>query len=66
MNIIVTGASKGVGFQTVLRLNDNPGNKLVAIARNNDLLAGLKNLAKYPENIHVVPFDLKDFYLYKL
>ncbi|MBU1013155.1 MAG: SDR family oxidoreductase [Bacteroidetes bacterium] len=65
MNIIVTGASKGVGFQTVLRLNDNPGNKLVAIARNGDLLAKLKNSARYPENIQIVPFDLKDFFLYK-
>jgi len=65
MNIIVTGASKGVGFQTVLRLNDNPQNKLVAIARNSDLLTGLKNLAKYPENIQTIVFDLRNFSLYK-
>ena len=65
MNIIVTGASKGVGFQTVLRLNDDPQNKLVAIARNGDLLAELKNLAKYPENIQTIVFDLSNFSLYK-
>ncbi|PKP35473.1 MAG: short-chain dehydrogenase [Bacteroidetes bacterium HGW-Bacteroidetes-17] len=65
MNIIVTGASKGIGFQTVLRLNDNPRNKLVAIARNSDLLTDLKKSGKYPENIHPIPFDLKDFFRYK-
>ena len=65
MNIIITGASKGIGFETVLRLNDNPQNRIFAIARNNPLLLQLKEKGKHPEKIKTFAFDLQDFSLYK-
>ncbi len=65
MNAIITGASKGIGFETVLKLNADPKNKVVAIARNKSLLEDLKHTAKHPENIQILPFDLKNFTLFK-
>jgi NAD(P)-dependent dehydrogenase (short-subunit alcohol dehydrogenase family) len=43
MNIVITGASSGVGFQAALELIFDTGNKVVALARSNDKL---KNLAQ--------------------
>ncbi len=61
MNIIITGASKGVGFQTALKLNEKQGNQIVAISRDADLLSRLKELGKHSRNIHILPFDLSSF-----
>ncbi len=65
MNIVITGASKGIGFESALELNTDPNNKIVAIARNKALLENLKRISKYPKNIHILPFDFQDFALYK-
>jgi short-subunit dehydrogenase len=42
MNIILTGASKGIGYQTALSLCDQNINNLVVIARDGNLLNKLK------------------------
>ena len=41
MNIVITGASSGVGYQTVLRLIENSNNKVIALARSEDKLQQL-------------------------
>jgi 3-oxoacyl-[acyl-carrier protein] reductase len=42
MNIIVTGASRGIGFETVKLLAADPANKIIALARNKTALEKLK------------------------
>lgn len=41
MNIIITGASKGIGFDTVLKLAENPDNQILALSRDEE---GLQKL----------------------
>jgi NAD(P)-dependent dehydrogenase (short-subunit alcohol dehydrogenase family) len=61
MNIIITGASRGIGFETVKILSRDATNNILAIARNP---AGLQNLQKEcleisgKSHVHVFPFDL--------
>lgn len=61
MNIIVTGASRGIGYETVKALSLNPENYIVAVSRN---LKKLKDLVRecFEINRHsrVIPlvFDL--------
>lgn len=43
MNIVITGASKGIGFQLAKLFAKDENNTIVAIARNEDLLKELKN-----------------------
>ena len=54
MNIIITGAGKGVGFETALQLSKNPEHKIVAISRTIDSLHGLS------KNIIPIAFDLSE------
>ena len=56
---IVTGASSGLGKATALMLNEQ-GATVVAIARNEQRLNELKNVCKYPENLHIEIKDLTD------
>lgn len=49
MNIIVTGASRGIGYQTVIALAANPNNKLIAISRSQQ---GLEKLQQECFSIH--------------
>lgn len=61
MNIVVTGASSGIGRETVKILADAPGNKLVAIARNSikiQTLAGECNIHRQETIVQPVVFDL--------
>lgn len=61
MNIIVTGASSGIGFETVLELALQKGHKIMAIARNADKLRKLLEIAKglNPDcELYPVSFDL--------
>lgn len=59
-NIVITGASRGIGAELAAILSVN--NKVLLIARNSD---GLKNLQdKYP-SIIIAPFDLVDANLKK-
>ncbi len=46
MNIIITGASSGVGFEAALELIKDSNNTVVAIARNIDKLKRLNQIAK--------------------
>jgi len=57
MMIIITGASKGIGYQTALQLAADKSNTVIAISRNEK---GLKKLAdKSHGAIHPIVFDLK-------
>ena len=61
MNIIITGASSGIGFETALELSLDKANKVVCIARSADKLRKLLEIAKgiTPEcTLLPVEFDL--------
>ncbi|MEQ8625956.1 MAG: SDR family oxidoreductase [Vicingaceae bacterium] len=56
MNIVVSGASKGIGFELALQLA-KLGHRVLAIARSEDRLAMLKEQSKL---IEVLAIDLMD------
>lgn len=61
MNIIITGASRGIGKALVERLADNPDHTIIAIARSQDKLESLAHHCNARrKRISVVPlvFDL--------
>ena len=61
MNILLTGASSGIGFEAVLELILKSENKVIALARSTDKLSRLLEIAKglNPEcNLFPVQFDL--------
>jgi NAD(P)-dependent dehydrogenase (short-subunit alcohol dehydrogenase family) len=43
MNIVITGASNGIGFHTALKLASDPENRVLAVSRNE---SGLKKLSE--------------------
>ncbi|MFN7115400.1 MAG: SDR family NAD(P)-dependent oxidoreductase [Saprospiraceae bacterium] len=57
MNIIITGASKGIGFDTVLNLAEDPEHHIIALSRDE---AGLQQLQKRATlgNVSYVVFDI--------
>lgn len=55
MNIIITGAGKGIGFEIAKHASKNPTNKILAISRNILEINKLKR-----ENIKSIEFDLSD------
>ena len=55
--IIVTGASRGVGYDTVLELAQNPQYLIAVVARNEARLQSLKSAVDYP-NVRIIPTDL--------
>ena len=61
MNIIVTGGSSGIGYETVKALAGIEGNKIIAIARRKDLLDKLlKECSSIgASNVYTFPFDLE-------
>lgn len=61
MNIIVTGASRGIGYETVLQLLKEPDNHVFAIARSDEKLNSLKANSisqKLPGQLTTITFDL--------
>jgi len=61
MNIIITGASSGVGFEAVIELINQPENKIIALARSEKKLARLLEicLSLNPDCIlYPVAFDI--------
>jgi len=55
--IIITGASRGIGFETAKYLASK-NNRVIAIARSGDALNKLKDLN--PELIHIIKADLNE------
>ena len=61
MNIVITGASSGVGFEAVLELIYSNENKVVALARSEDKLTRLHEIAMAlnPEaTLYTAKFDI--------
>jgi NAD(P)-dependent dehydrogenase (short-subunit alcohol dehydrogenase family) len=62
MNIVITGASKGIGFEIVKAFAYEAGNKIIAISRNRKLLMALKSecaMQVGTSNVFIFPFDLE-------
>jgi len=59
MNILITGASKGLGFELVQKFANDKANNIVAIARNIGQLKILKEICinKFQNNIHIYSID---------
>ncbi len=60
-NIIITGASNGIGFEAAIALASIPGNRILAIARSTDGLQRLQGITIQlnPEStVHILPFDI--------
>ena len=59
MNIVITGASSGIGYATAIKFSEDPANKVIAISRRADLL---KQLQKKAKNNNIIPlaFDLSN------
>lgn len=55
-NILITGASRGIGYETALLLSKNPQNQVIALSRNPEPLKKLDL-----PNIHAFTFDLANF-----
>ena len=62
MNIVITGASKGIGYETAKLLASNPDNSVVAIARDKELLNRLKEACVPSASLIPVCFDLSGDY----
>ena len=62
MNIIITGASRGIGFHTVLELTKSENHHILAIARSKDGLNKLKNEVENTKNgkLSTISFDLSN------
>jgi len=60
MNILITGASRGIGYDTVVALAKDPANKLIALSRNKEKLKKLTE-AVAPNNLQILPLDLTNF-----
>ncbi len=58
--ILVTGASRGIGYDTVLELAKNPDNQIFALSRNKLKLEALQK-ACGTTNVQIIPFDLVTF-----
>lgn len=57
MNIIITGASKGIGFDTVLNLAQSSENKILALSRDEASLQKLSKMTSF-NNIDYLEYDI--------
>jgi len=60
MNIIITGASRGIGRQLALNLAAREGNKVIAISRDETKLNSLCKEVTDASKLIPVPFDLQE------
>jgi len=60
MNIIITGASRGIGRQLALNLAAREGNKVIAISRDETKLNSLRKEVTDASKLIPVPFDLQE------
>lgn len=63
MNIVVTGASRGIGYELVRFLSKDPDNIIFAISRNERKLHDLKEACAAEnmyDNVHIVAEDLTE------
>ncbi len=61
MNYLITGASKGIGYDTAMTLAKNPSHTILVISRNHEGLQQLINEAQKQtnhKNIHSKVFDI--------
>ena len=59
MNILITGASKGIGFDTALELAESNENRILAISRSEEGLKRLSESAKH-SNISIRAGDINE------
>ncbi len=59
MNIIITGASRGIGRETALQLSLNTENRIIAISRSETGLKSLKS-ASVNDNIDIITGSITD------
>ncbi|MBL4592942.1 MAG: SDR family oxidoreductase [Flavobacteriales bacterium] len=59
MNILVTGASKGIGFEIVKQFSSTAGNNIIALSRDMELLQNLQIICNNEcnNNIHIYSID---------
>jgi short-subunit dehydrogenase len=59
MNILITGASKGLGFELVQKFAKDKGNNIVAIARDTEQLKKLQEICEenFQNKIHIYSID---------
>jgi short-subunit dehydrogenase len=62
MNIIITGASRGIGYEAVKILAAKSGNRIIAIARNKKRLEKLKEECDFiqPHCLEIIVADLEE------
>lgn len=58
MNIVVTGASRGIGSALVKALNSNPEHHIFAVSRDQLRLDALKSECPFPDQVEVFAQDL--------
>ncbi|TVR86134.1 MAG: SDR family oxidoreductase [Saprospirales bacterium] len=61
MNILITGASRGIGYATCLELSKDPNNRLIALSRDGEKLGKLaaECKAEHRNEIDWLSFDLQ-------
>ena len=60
MNIIITGASRGIGKEVAIQLANSGENRVIAIARDEKKLNTLKKEVKDPARVIPIAFDLRN------
>lgn len=60
MNIIITGASRGIGKEVAIQLTNSGENTVIAIARDKKKLNALKKDVEDPARVIPIAFDLRN------